>query len=168
MKTAQPIVVRRLEQFLQSYDELMWAVSTVSKGMERLGQEPQFPLKGPLIHHKELRRHLLDINDVSEFDSDRFYFKVPEITPEGSSTYEYGFLEPSTQASFMLASWVTESRRVFNLDPDLQALLGATSIESVHTDDIKLPSEASVFSWSIRSRPAPMRSSASSTSSSTP
>lgn len=139
MTTAHPVTVRRLEQFLQSYDELMWAGATTSKGYELLGQEPQFPLKGPLLHYRELRKHLLEINGVDEFDTNRFFFELPTINAEHNSFPKYGILEASTQGSWMVASWVTESRRVFNIDPDLQALLGATTLEKVLVDDIKLP-----------------------------
>jgi hypothetical protein len=139
MKTAQPITVRRLEQFLRSYDEFMWATGVASKGEELYGRKPQFPLKGPLIHYPELRRHLLEIDNIGDFDIDRFFFELPKLSEKGTHESETVFLEPSVHGAWMLASWVTESRRVYNIDPDLQALLGATSIESVLTDDIKLP-----------------------------
>jgi hypothetical protein len=129
MKTAQPITVRRLEQFLRSYDEFMWATGVASKGEELYGRKPQFPLKGPLIHYPELRRHLLEIDNIGDFDIDRFFFELPKLSEKGTHESETVFLEPSVHGAWMLASWVTESRRVYNIDPDLQALLGATSID---------------------------------------
>jgi len=140
MHKTQPVTVSRLEQFLQSYDELMWAAGVIAKGQKHAGHEPEFPLSGPVIHRKELRKHLLEIDNVSQFDSSRFFFgEPPTISRDGVMELKHEALDAAAVATFLLAGWTTESRRVFRLDPDLQALLGATSIESVETSDISLP-----------------------------
>ena len=139
MHRTKPTPVSRLEQFLQSYDELMWAAGVIAKGQKHAGQEPEFPLSGPVLHHKELRKHLLEIDNVSQFDSSRFFFGGVPTVSAGKMELKHEALDAAALGSFLLAGWTTESRRVFHLDPDLQALLGATSIDSVKTNDISLP-----------------------------
>jgi len=138
MQRGQPVTVQRLEQFLQSYDELMWAAGVIAKGQKNAGHQPEFPLSGPVLHHKELRKHLLQIKDVGEFDGKRFFLELPTFS-EGILETKNQSLDTAILGSFLLAGWTTESRRVYHMDPDLQALLGATSIESVETNDISLP-----------------------------
>lgn len=143
MKNNQLLKIERLEQALCVWEEAMWlcgikqrasrAINKRQTGHEK--DSPSWPpLEGPLIHHKEFRRHLLGMGSIDDFDFKRF-----QLEPKA------GWVDGIQNSSFFasqLAAWTHASRRVYHIDNDLKAILGATSLEGLHLSDIHFPFEA--------------------------
>ena len=154
MKANRATKVARLEEALCMWEEHMWANSLLRQAAERVDNtyalERTLPLTGPVKHYRELRRHLLSIRSRAEFDKERF---IRPVTEEKTASvqdkdrdynkYDVAAGDGPTQVlPGQLAAWMTASRRVFRLDPDLQALLGATSLKDVTLSDVRLPFES--------------------------
>ncbi len=137
------ICIERLDQALAVWEEYMWACSVKQKALrarnKRLtgteSDDPTWPpLEGPVVHYKELRRHLLEMESIDDFDFDRFQF-IPQAE-WNKSTYYVGYF------ASQLAAWSQASRRVYQVNADLKAILGATSLEGVQFSDVHFPFES--------------------------
>lgn len=130
------IRIERLDQALAVWEEFMWACNVRRKALQARNEyDPTWPpLEGPVVHYKELRRHLLEMGSIDDFDFDRFQF-IPQ------PKWVDGALNASYFAS-QLAAWSQASRRVYQVDADLKAILGATSLEGLRLSDIHFPFES--------------------------
>ena len=137
--------VTRLEQALMMWEEFMWCGSVMRRAADKMGVqillEDALPAEGPYVHFRELRRHLLTIRNFDEFDTERFEVLL-EAKAKYSRDHERSDHAPIELLAGRLAAWTTSSRRVYRIDADLQALLGATSLKSLTFNDIKFPFES--------------------------
>ena len=125
--------VERLDQALGEWEMRMWMYRTyhlIAQGTYNLEALKRMPQSiGPILHYADLRRHLLGLRSLEAFDYKRF---------RGDRTQ----LQTDSYFAEMLAAWTISSRRVYQLDTDLQALLGATSLKEVTMADVQLPFES--------------------------
>ncbi|HEX7651774.1 MAG TPA: hypothetical protein VF439_03610 [Candidatus Paceibacterota bacterium] len=135
-KANRTVPIERLEQQFQVWEELMWAYGTHCVIEASSDQTTFVPYNGPAIHYSEFRRHLLEIKSVAELDMGRFTFH--SFTDE----QQKNFVAWPTLFMFSVASWTTNSRRVFHVSLDLQAVLGATSLGRLKVRDVPWPFSA--------------------------
>ncbi|MCW1888800.1 MAG: hypothetical protein KIH67_004615 [Candidatus Moranbacteria bacterium] len=135
--------IERLDQALCVWEEAMWLCAikqraSRAKNKREIGKEKDSslwpPLEGPLMHHKGFRRHLLEMGSIDDFDFERFQLEPKAGWVDG--------IQNSAFFASQLAAWTHASRRVYHIDNDLKALLGATSLEGLHLSDIHFPFEA--------------------------
>lgn len=124
--------IRRLEQALCASEQQYWAMSVLSTGYAIAGEKP--PVRGLapgglLSNHAALREHLLSLRTMNDFDYERFAFA--EAPSRGFTLNE---LFP-----MMLGWWCVDSRRVYHIDRDLQALLMATKLDDLRWEDLHFP-----------------------------
>lgn len=134
MHSSKPLTVVRLEQALGAWEELMYIAHVVSQGLPNTNQPRLIPKEGPHVHYRELRSHLLSLRSMDDFDQAKF---VGTLETEFDALLGGYKILPT-----MLAGWCANSRRVYHLDRDLQALLMATSLESLVWDDVQAPFES--------------------------
>ncbi len=143
MKNEQLLKIERLDQALQVWEEAMWICSVKqqawrSKNKRETGiasDSPSWPpLEGPVLHYKEFRRHLLEMQSMDDFDRKRF-----QLEPKAGWLADLG---NSVYFANQLAAWTHYSRRVYHVDRDLKAILGATSLEGLKMGDIHFPFKA--------------------------
>lgn len=132
--------VRRLEQMLQVWEDTFFIFWASAKALVGLGQPAPVPLAGPVVHAPEFRKHLLD-REASEFDTQRF-IGPPEL---------YRLIQGTAGSSLtvlpqFLKGWTQHSRRVFHVSPDLQVLLGHTTLKGVQWSDVHWPFDSFVVS----------------------
>src|SRR3989344_1102241 len=130
--------VERLDQALKHVEFSLQLVRLVHdiqcKNDEPLDQ--RIPCVGPLAHFQDLREHLLNIRSPEEFDLARFGATGP--------LYEKGALKDLCGCGtffIKLASWVTQSKRVWHLNEDLQLMLMASSFGDMRCSEIPWPFE---------------------------
>lgn len=133
--------VERLDQYLRHWEDLMKVLTYLSKipQTEFLGLGHK-PLPNILAQPNGLRKHLLRIENIEQFDFESFC-ALPGvfrdvITKGNNSSFELG---RSESFPLHLANWITQSRRVYHLDEDLELSLAATSLDGVRWSDLSLP-----------------------------
>jgi hypothetical protein len=132
-KTQQNAAVA-LQRWLRQWVDKTWIERLIAENPfiqpknEREGYPPASPIE---IHCQELPTYLAQARPGDVFDQERFWdtgtksLSLPELTP------------------YALWSWKTQSSRIFELDPQLQALLLLTSYDHViGLSDLHLPFES--------------------------
>ena len=138
MTSKGPVPVARLEQLLSVWEQTMWGLKIVQPYLSQLNPAiaAGFPkTSGAITHHADFRRYLLSLQSMDDYDLYRF-----SVTGGADTDSAFNKMSPQwTVQPQMLAGWVTSSRRVYNLDADLQALLGATSLKDLAMADLRQP-----------------------------
>lgn len=130
-------LIKPLESLLRSWEDMHLILSLSVRSAISLGKENDFNLKleGPIKHWHELRAQLLNCHNTN-FNVDKFisWQKTP-IT--------------SSFASLPLAlyKWMKQSRRVFHINTELQALLNTILITNVKWSDILFPFDAFIITF---------------------
>ncbi len=121
--------IRRLDQGIACWQELMWALRLEFTYGAMLGQRTPFPLAGPILHSEALTEHLLTLRSMADFDRKRFFMSFADK------------ISCAEMLPVILAYWCVGSRRVYHIDEDLQAILLATSLKDLTWADVKPPFE---------------------------
>ena len=132
--------VRSLEQALRVWEQVNYLISLRIQMRQLLDPPSPLPFAGPIVHAPEFRKYLLDRSTVC-FDVERF------IGPSELQSFQ----EKNSGVAFVylpicLKSWSQNSRRVYQLSPDLQVMLGYTSLKGIRWSDIRLPFESFALS----------------------
>lgn len=125
--------VMRIDQALRFWEDYYFVHGLlVQHGMWTSVQYGAIPFAGPLMHWHEFRSYLLQVTQDQIFDTTRF---------EGSDRTRLA-LGPPAMIPRSLATWTQHSRRVFEVDGELQSLLAAMSFGDVRWNDILFPFKA--------------------------
>lgn len=123
--------VERLDQGLRYWEQAMRVLRidhSVTPDYMEVFANPNMPQ--PCYHSKEYRRHVMSIRNFANFDMAKFT-GLNDMKPE---TMHAEAIFPA-----VLASWMTQSRRVYHISEDLQLALLATSLKSLICNDIDWP-----------------------------
>lgn len=123
--------VERLDQALRYWEQAMRVLRidrNITRDTFEVRTDPNMPQ--PCHHSKEYRKHVMGIRDFANFDMARFT-GLNDTKPE---TMHAEAIFPAA-----LASWMTQSRRVYRIPEDLQFALLATSLKKLICNDIDWP-----------------------------
>lgn len=129
--------VERLEYALRAWEDYYFIFNATSKLQKATGQNlgiSPIPYIGAVRHWAELRKHLLTIRNIQQFDIRKFMLPT-EVSQKLPTDW------PRLMSHFPgeLAVWIWESRRVFRITKELQVLLGATLLDDVRWCDVSWP-----------------------------
>lgn len=125
------VTIRRLEQALQVQEQVLWALNVISVGYFLADQKSEHTLGGLISNYLTFREHLLSIRSMDEYDYEKYTFVE---TRSGGASQGMTDVYP-----MMLGSWCVNSRRVYHVDRDLQALLLNTKLDDLRWEDLVFP-----------------------------
>lgn len=121
----------RMEQLLRWLD---WNYKFINFNYRLLENTPnrlRFKFEGPVKWWSSFRRDLID-QTVHQNMQERYM-------PSDAMRDLYKMPTHSYTLPILIANWVTESRRIFKIDTDLQLLLDMTSLKGVKMRDVRFP-----------------------------
>lgn len=137
--------VFRLEQALRLWEDRCFLHKMQALYRQAVGKPCPFLPEGPLKHAPEFRKFLIEASNAppeSALDANRFLLPLSMAKPLGKL---WGL--PS-----QITSWTLDSRRIFRLSLDLQAMLNATSLDGVLWRDVEPP-----FGTFVLALPSPIK-----------
>jgi len=121
-------LVERMEKCLRAWEDFWFLVKVVNDIAMAKRQPPPYPSQGPMLHAASFRKKILrGRQEPIQLE----YFLAPEH-PHFNNRCLPGLALP-------LSQWCSNSRRVYHIKEDLQAILGATSLEGITWNDVVLP-----------------------------
>ena len=119
-----------LELVLTMWEDF-WHVATLQNEVATVvGEPPAFAAEGAPVNAPRFRDFLLRAPDDRQVGALNQFFGKP-ITATDDMNVD--------SLPIGLTSWCWDSRRIYSIDVDLQAVLAATSVEDVMWSDVRLP-----------------------------
>lgn len=135
--------VNRLELALRWWEDRCFLYKMVALYRQARGQPCAYKAEGPLVNAPEFRKALMETpGEPPEGFFDRFVLPTVMLKPLGRL-----WMLPGE-----IAAWTIESRRIFRLSLDLQAMLNATSLDGVLWKDVQPP-----FDTFLMALPSPIK-----------
>lgn len=123
----------RIERLLRAYEDYWYLIGVWNRVRLALGKSPACRRERAVIHYRGFRKKLLQVQSFSQLDVHDFQ-QPSDFLQDKPWSLPHLWTLP-----LMLTSWCKDSRRIYYIKPDLQALLEATSLEGVTWSDVTLP-----------------------------
>lgn len=126
--------VERLEKCLRAWEDWWFLVGILNRVLRSTGRPPLCSDERAVLNWRNFRKFLLS-HSRGDRPVNMRDFQAPANMQNGDAMFLTSLPTP-------LAAWCGQSRRIYTLQTELQALLNATSLEGVRWSDVSLPFQA--------------------------
>lgn len=126
--------VERLEKCLRAWEDWWYLIGILNRVLRSTGRAPLCSNDRAVTHWLDYRKFVLR-HGVAGHTTNMSNFDAPADMPNGGEMFLTGLPIP-------ILEWCGQSRRVYTIQAELQALLNATSLEGVRWSDVSLPFKA--------------------------
>lgn len=124
-------IVDRLEKCLCAWEDFWFLIGVLNQILINTGRAAICPKEGAVVYWQSFRKHLLHLHST-ESPPDMVRFQQPTDMHNTVASLLISLPIP-------LTAWCQQSRRVYRLQPEIQTLLNATSLEGVKWSDVSFP-----------------------------